>query len=221
MSWYLRKEWVDQDSGIEGVVIHYTWSPRGQGADFGRFHDSRPLQQADDGKRMKVLAMPRQVWVDGDGWSDEYTFHYLFEVFQDGRSWTTELFSEEIESRELEYVDHDGAITNICLHWAVGDWMAPVYSPMEDPRFPADSEFASIRYYGYWDKPRYHHAKASMMDQIPLPHLWRARIWGPRGSTVLQQYHIGHMYPEEEQAEGFLGPDGPTAEFASSWAHQM
>jgi hypothetical protein len=92
---------------------------------------------------------------------------------------------------------------------------------MEDPRFPADSEFASIRYYGYWDKPRFHHAKAKMLEALPLPHVWRARIWGPRGSSVLQQYHIGRMYPEHEQREVFLGPDGPTHEFGSSWVYLL
>ena len=221
MSWYLRKEWIDQDDGIEGVVIHYTSSPRGRGVDFGHFHDSRPLQQAGGGRRMKVLAMPRQVWTDGAGWCDEYTFHYRFEVFAAGAKLDHRALQRRHREPRARIRDQDGAITNICIHWAVGDWMAPVYSPMEDPRFPADSEFASIRYYGYWDKPRYHQAKAAMMAQIPLPHLWRSRIWGPRGSTVVQQYHIGHMYPENEQAETFLGPDGRTTEFASSWTHQM
>ncbi len=92
---------------------------------------------------------------------------------------------------------------------------------MEDPRFPEDSEFASIRYYAYWDKPRFHHVKAEMLAQIPLPHLWRAKMWGPRGSTIVQQYHIGHMYPEHEQSEVFLGPEGPAAEFGSSWTHLL
>lgn len=221
MSWYLRKEWTDQDAGIDAVVIHFGWSALGRPANFSASHRSRELQDWGNGRRGKVLAMPRSVWDEEWGWCSEYAMHYGFEVIQGENRWTTEMFTEEIASRELEYVDDSGYITNICLHWAVGDWSAPTYSPMEDERFPADSEFASMRYYGYWDKPRYHHAKWEMLRDLPLPHRWRARIWGPRGSTVLQQYHIGHMFPEDEQTEFFLGPDGATGEFGSSWAHEM
>ena len=224
MSWYLRKEWVDQEDGIENVILHYTWSPQGGWPDWGRHHQSRVLLDAGGypRRREKVIAMPREIWDDGRGAAHpEYRLHYFFEVFQHGRQWTTDLFTEEIACRDLEYVDHSGWITNICIYWAVDDWRAPIYSPMEDPRFPMESEFTSERYYAYWDKDRYHHAKFHMLGEIPLPHHWRSRMWGPRGSTVVQQYHVGRMYPPEEKGETWLGPDGPSDPGGNYWMHQL
>jgi hypothetical protein len=94
--------------------------------------------------------MPRGVHDEhGGGLSLEYRLHYFFEVWQDGRNWHTDLESQDIVYRDMEYVDNEGWVTHLCVYWSVYDWQAPVYSPMEDPRFPADSEFTSERYYAY------------------------------------------------------------------------
>jgi hypothetical protein len=224
MRWYLRKDWEDADDGIDAVVIHHTTTPRGEEPDWGRDHVWRPL--LDHGglprRRSKVLALPTAVWSDyHGGWDVEFLLHHYFEVYQHGARWSTPTYTEEIVSKPLEFVDPTGLITNICIHWAVGDWEAPTYSPMEEYRFPADSPFASVRYYGYQDKDRYHHEKAQMLAQIDRPHHWQGRMWGPAGARLLQQYHIGRMYPDEEKAELFYGPEGPTAPCADSWVHEL
>ncbi|MDX1621109.1 MAG: hypothetical protein R3320_08975 [Nitriliruptorales bacterium] len=222
MGWYLAKGWEDQDDGIDMVLVHYSWSPLGHGPDWGAVHECRVLEDLGGfpRRRRKVLSMPAAVW-DGGGWNPEFALHHYFEVFQRGGQWTTQLYTEEIASRELEFYDEPGLITNICIYWGVGDFTAPVYSPMEDPRFPSDSEFTSIRYYDYQDKARYHWAKAQMLSEIPPPHRWWARMWGPRGSTLVQQYHIGRMYPEDQQGEFFYGPDGVTHAGGSHWTHLL
>lgn len=223
MGWYLTKGWYDQGDGIDAVLIHYTWSPSGHGPDWRRVHECRALLDVGGSPRgrKKVLSMPT-AWDDGHGGrSHEYALHYYFEVFQHGGQWSSELFSEQIASRELEFYDESGYITNLCIHWSVDSWEAPVYSPMEEPRFPHDSEFASIRYYAYQDKPRYHEAKYHMLAQIPPPHRWRGRMWGPQGATLIQQYHVGRTHPEHERAEGFLGPNGRTEACGDSWVHHL
>jgi hypothetical protein len=210
MGWYYPRSWIDREDGIEGVVIHYTWTPVGHWPDWGRHHESRVLADAGGFPRMrrKVLRMPARVYDESRGGAvPEYALHSFFEVHQD--------------ARELEYVDSDGWITNICIYWGVNGWEAPVYSPMEDPRFPADSEFTSERYYSYWDKDRYHVTKFHMLQQLPLPHRWRARMWGPRGATLVQQYHVGRTYPEHEKFETWLGPDGPGEPNANYWVHPL
>jgi hypothetical protein len=223
VSWYLRKEWVDQEDGIDLVVIHYAWTPLGHHPDWSWGHEWRPMQDAggDPRRRVKVLTLPREVSDDSRGANREYAFHHFFEVYQNGHPWSTDTFTEEIVCRDLEFVDEHGWITNICIHWAVDDWTAPVFSPMEDPRFPMDSEFTSLRYYGYNDKPRYHEAKFHMMQHIPLPHYWRSTMWGPRGARLLQQYHVGRTFPEHESTEFFLGPNGPTQPTGDCWVHEL
>jgi hypothetical protein len=224
VSWYLVKDWTDSEGGIENVVIHYTWTPPGQWPDWSWGHESRVLQ--DHGgyprRRAKVLRMPREVRDVEHGWtSPEYRFHYFYEVFQNGHQWTTDLFSEDIVYRDLEYVDESGWITNICIYWSVGDWTAPIYSPMEDPRFPPDSEFTSERYYSYWDKERFHHSKFHMLRQLDRPLRWQSRMWGPRGAPLVQQYHVGRMYPPEEKSEMWLGPEGPSGPGENYWVHHL
>jgi hypothetical protein len=223
MTWYLTKTWTDPDGEVDAVQIHYMWTPVGDGPFFDGTHQTRWL--ADWGglprRRGKVLSLPRSIWTGGR-WSDDgFALHHYFEVHGRHGRWTTDTVTEEIVTRDLEFVDHQGAITNICIHWAVDNWMAPTYSPMEDDRFPADGEFASVHYYGYEDKPRFHRTKAEMLYQIPLPHRWRARMWGPRGSTLVQQYHVGHLYPEHERGEAYVGPDGMTMPCGSHWVHQL
>lgn len=223
MTWYLAKTWIDPDDSVDAVQIHYMWTPIGDGPYFDGTHDVRWLGDwgGEPRRRGKVLSMPRAIWKEG-GWShDGYALHHYFEVFGRHGRWTSDTFTEEIVPRDLEFVDDYGGITNICIYWAVGDWSSPTYSPMEDPRFPADSEFASVRYYSYQDKDRYHRTKAHMLQQIDLPHRWQARMWGPRGSTLVQQYHLGRMYPDHERLEAFYGPDGVTQPGGSHWVHYL
>ena len=224
MSWYLRKDWEDTDDGIDAVVIHYATTPRGEGPDWGRDHQWRPLQ--DHGgfprRRSKVLSLPTSVWSNyHGGWDVEFLLHYYFEVYRGGGQWSTQTYTEEIVSKQLEFVDEPGWITNICIYWAVGTWEAPTYTPMEDYRFPQDSEFGSLRYYGYQDKARFHYSKTLMLDRIERPHYWQGRMWGPVGATLLQQYHIGRMYPEDQKGEFFYGPDGSSAPGGNYWVHQL
>lgn len=221
MTWYLTKTWTDPDDSVDAVQIHYMWTPHGEGPFWDGGHEVRWLSDHGGGHRVKVLSMPTAIRRDGGWSSDGFDLHHYFEVFSRNGRWTSDTFTEEIVTRDLEFVDEYGGITNICVHWGVGDWSAPAFSPMEDPRFPADSEFASIRYYGYQDKPRYHGTKSHLLQQLDLPHRWRARMWGPRGSTIVQQYHLGRMYPEHEATEAFYGPDGVTHPGGSHWVHHL
>jgi hypothetical protein len=225
VSWYYPKGWTDAEAGVEQVLIHYTWTPPTQWPDWSWGHETRVLQDLGGfpRQRLKVLRMPREVWDMENGWpTPEYRFHYYFEVFQGGGRWTTDLFSEDIVYRDLEYVDHDGWITHICIYWSVGDWNAPVYSPMEDPRFPIDSEFRATKYYSYWDKERFHYEKYHMLRGLELPHRFQSRMWGPRGGDLLQQYHVGHMYPPEEKSETWIGPNGASPPGGDNcWVHHL
>lgn len=43
--WYLKKEFVDTEPGIEAVTIPYTWLPIGKPADWSAIHESRSMER--------------------------------------------------------------------------------------------------------------------------------------------------------------------------------
>ena len=214
VSWYYPKGWTDQEDGVEQVAIHYTCTPPEPVA--GLVLGARVARP---GGPRRVPAQPAQGAAHAPGRSGtcrtggrrpEYRFHYYFEVFQNGHRWTTDLFSEDIVYRDLEYADDHGWTTNICIYWGVGDWAAPVYSPMEDPRFPADSEFRSTKYYSYWDKERFHHEKFRMLQALDRPHRWRARMYGPRGARWSSSTtSVGCSLPRRRTSSGWARTAGP------------
>jgi hypothetical protein len=151
--------------------------------------------------RVKVLRMPASVWNPQTSTFDEhYLFHYFFEVWQNGRNWTTPPVSEEIVSKEIEYVDWRGNVSGLCAHWSVYDGDAFVYAPTETAefieRFGENSEFRSHKFYGHPDRNFFARAKWALVQQLPLPRRWRTKVWGPKGAPLIQGWHVGFVdYP--------------------------
>src|SRR5437879_3812866 len=108
--WYLKKTWLDQESGINDVVIHYTFTPL-QGPDWRQPHEVRRMEKnatvkqglggttlssedsvatlqvterpvaAPPNARVKVIKMPSSVFNPATGRLDEnYLFHYFYDV---------------------------------------------------------------------------------------------------------------------------------------------
>ena len=166
----------------------------------------RPAK-APDNARVRVIKMPTGMWNPTvNSWSEQYLFHHYYEVHQNGQVWNTELFTEEIISREVEYVDYDGNVVGTCAHWSVFDFDATQYCPSEIPEFVArfgeDNELRSYKFYNHPDRSYFLRSKALSIRDIPLPHRWRSKVWGPRGSKVVQGWHVGYLDtipPEREQ----------------------
>ena len=119
MSWYyLEKEFYDYADDIEGVNIHYVWTPLGGIADWENQRASRfmPLVQSSSSLslssptpatgvtspspaplRKKILKLPQRILDPHSGTlTDRYLLHHYFEVFQDGRRYYSPLYTEEI-----------------------------------------------------------------------------------------------------------------------------
>jgi hypothetical protein len=149
--------------------------------------------------RVKIIKLPARIQDPraSGGWTENYLFHHYYEVFQGGRVWTTDLFTEEIVSREVELVDWKGNATGACAHWAVFDFDATQYVPSETrefvERYGEDNDFRSHKFYRHPNRDQYQREKFRMMSDIPLPHVWRSRVWGPRGATVIQGWHVAYL----------------------------
>lgn len=215
--WYLKKTWVDCEEDIVGVHIHYACTPCDQVPNWDAPHQRWPMSgsllltpacvrdgavapPAENGQRQHVLKLPCEVWdAEREEWTPHYLLHYFYEVFETGRHWQTEVFSDEIISRDLEYIDWEGRLSSVCIYWSVSDWDAAVWMPTEDPRFTEafgeNHERRSINFYHSSMKPRFSVEKWNLMKQFPLPWRWTGRIYAPKGAVVRQRWHTGNLSP--------------------------
>jgi hypothetical protein len=222
LHWYLKKEYWDTSDDIEWVGIHYTWVPFGQAPDWNAHRESRFMpageelrtgvgltgkalppyvpQQIHHRLRKKILKMPNDIWDEAAGvWTGEYNLHYYYEVLQRGERSNTPVYTDEIRTREVILLSPNHVISGSCAYWSVSDWDAPQFSPTEDPRFVSmygeDSPLRSFKLYGTPEhlQDSFSRAKKALVDKIPLPHRFTARISAPVGMPVRLRFHVGQQ----------------------------
>ena len=183
----LTKVWMDQDSGIQMVEIRYTWSPLGEPATWDGREEAEVMMEipnTDPKVRQAVIEIPRYL---ND--QDSYQLHHRFMFVKDGREQFTQIFSEEIVSKEIPYVDQQGRITEVRLLWGVNGWTAQNWTQAKlaglnlqtvPTRAGHDREGEGIA-----DDAIY-----ELIQTVPLPRRYNAKVWGPRGATVEYVYQL-------------------------------
>lgn len=228
MSFYIKKTFIDAQPAIELVNIHYTWTLVGEMPNWEAHRETRMMPRGgvlvrgmggttvdesghyvqtaserielpDDGIRRKVLRLPKEILDPRTGrYTDNYAFHHYFEVFSHGRRELSPLYSEEIVSKEVEYIDFQGVLGGMCIFWGIYDWDAPQYQPTEEPnfiaRFGEDNPFRSHKFYGAEDKENFSRIRSEMLASLPMPRRFVGKIRGPRGGQVFQRWHVGNMW---------------------------
>jgi hypothetical protein len=226
MTFYMKKSFEDPAPDIELVNIHYSWTPAGEPPNWDAYRETRMMPRGgvllkgmggttldesgewgqsvvervelpDDGIRRKVLRLPNGIQVDGS-FHEHYAFHHYFEVFHQGQRHHSPLFSEDIVTKEIEYIDHVGNIGGMCVYWSIYDWDAPQYSPTEEQNFVAwygeDNPFRSHKLYASENKDEFLRIRSEMVAALPMPRRFVTRIRGPRGAELQQGWHVGGMY---------------------------
>ena len=116
--YYLEKEFYDYADDIEGVNIHYLWTPLGGIAEWENQRATRfmPLVQSPTQPdprfqspasgvtsptpprlRKKLLKLPQRIPDPETGApTDRYLLYHYFEVFQDGHRYYSPLYTEEV-----------------------------------------------------------------------------------------------------------------------------
>ena len=189
MSFYLHKEWIDQEDGIEHVFIHYAVSLLGAMPDWSRNAQTReliPEGECNRKRRGKVIKLPRQL--DGQ---ENYHLHYFFRVDKGFRELTTKVFVEEIVADgSLTFIDYGGHYTNVCLYWSINGWRAPNYSTMFEDGTSLDHPLSSLHFYGRAHDGTYVYERFKWLQSISPPHIYRGKVHGPRSARVAHCYHI-------------------------------
>jgi hypothetical protein len=182
----LTKLWVDPGPGIDTMEIRYTWCRHGEephwdGDEYAEV--MAVLPDTDPPVRTAALEVPR--CLDGD---DSYVLHYRFGPGGEHITGYTPVISEEIVSAEVEYVDQDGDLTEVRVLWSVGGPGAPNWSQatldglppaVRGPTGRADEQE------GLTDDAIY-----ELVQTVPLPRRYVARVGGPRGAEVEYVYQL-------------------------------
>jgi hypothetical protein len=184
-SFYIKRSFVDTIPGIELVNIHYTWTPLGQAPNWEAHRETRVMPRGgtlvrgmggttideqgqsvqtssetieipDDGTRRKIIKLPVEIPDAASGkYTDNYLFHHYYEVFVNGKREQSPLYTEEIVSKEVEFVDYQGNLGGMCIYWSIYDWDSPQYQPTEEPNFIArygeENPYRSFKFYGCED----------------------------------------------------------------------
>jgi hypothetical protein len=241
MSFYMKRSFVDTQPGIELVNIHYTWTPVGQQPNWEAHRETRAMPRGgvlvrgmggttldesgnaiqtlsqtvelpDDGTRRKVIRVPSDVWDPAQNKHVEnYDLHHYFEVFREGKRELSPVYTEEIVSQEVEFVDQQGTLGGMCIYWSLYDWDAPQYQPTEVPEFiekyGEDSPFRSFKFYGSSDMEEFARIRSELLKTLPTPRRFVGKIRGPKGAQVVQSWHVGGLWTPNklERWESYWG----------------
>jgi hypothetical protein len=183
----LAKVWVDNSPNTRTVEIRYTWSKLGgepiwQGKEEAQVMAAVP--NTEPPIRLASIEIPR--YVDH---KPNYLLHYRFGGGGEYHEGFNHVFSEEIVSREVSYIDDEGLITGVRVLWGVGGWSAPNWSQARLKGLKLathqrkDTRGTSSE--GITDDAIY-----ELVQTVPLPRSFVARVWGPKGATVEYAFQL-------------------------------
>jgi hypothetical protein len=194
----LTKVWIDHEANPETIEIRYTWSPLGQPARWEGEEEAEVMAVVPNTTpqvRQAVLEIPR--YLDGQ---ESYLLHYRFSGGGEHRSRFSDVFTEEIVSHEISYTDTEGRITEVRVLWGVNGWATPNWTQaklaglnlqMIPTRAGHDIEGEGIA-----DDAIY-----ELIQTVPLPRRYVAKVSGPRGATVeyvFQLLRTNSPLPEDD-----------------------
>jgi hypothetical protein len=184
----LTKIWIDPRPDFENVEIRYKWLPLAEGVTFNGDEDSEVMAVVPNTNprvREAIIEIPRYVKNQ-----DNYSFHYQFlPGGTQGQGPLSPVFTEEIVAREVEYIDHDGWVTEVRVVWGVGGWTAPNLSRMDldglvlniAPDAPGHDREGE----GIADEAIY-----ELISTVPLPRRWVGKVWGPKANTIEYAFQL-------------------------------
>jgi len=169
------------------VEIRYTWTPLGGAAKWEGQEETEVMTVVPNTNprlRQGVIEIPR--YLDN---KDSYQVHYRFVFVRGGREEFSPIFTEEIVAQEVPYVDTEGRITEVRLLWGVNGWTAQNWTQARlaglnlqmIPTRPGHD----IEGEGIADDAIY-----ELIQTVPLPRRYVAKVWWLRGATVESSYQL-------------------------------
>ncbi len=191
---YLRKEWLDQEDGIDRVTFNMTLGPANLPADWSRTQSfiMMPEWGTSPLRRTWIVRLPTHL--DGQ---DQYLFHYFFQVYYaNGEERLSSMFAQLIQPHEIEYIDYAGELVNVRLRWSLNDWSYAQDTELEADGIEWGGEF-SVSSAPYRAKDRlYQNGRILVMRRLPVPRRFRGLIWAPKGAEIRYCFQLVRYRPE-------------------------
>ncbi|MGH9024389.1 MAG: hypothetical protein ACRDV9_15075 [Acidimicrobiia bacterium] len=172
----VAKVWVDQEPDIEVVEVAHICTGFGEAARFDgreRCAVMEVVPGSDPLVRRAILEIPR--FFDA---GDAYLLHYRFRSGSRNGETLSPVFTEEIVSAEVEYLDLEGALDEVRVLWSVRGWSAPNWSPAAVDGSAQRSAFPPARLTANGSRP------------VGSAKRFVARVSGPRGASVEYVYQL-------------------------------
>ncbi|MBI3038945.1 hypothetical protein HYY75_07850 [bacterium] len=191
---YIKKEWVDQEDGIEKVTLNVAFGHPQLPADWTNteVYVMMPEWGSIPLKRSWVIRIPSHF----EG-KDKYLFHYYFQSFHaNGPERVSHAFTQLISPQEFEYIDYSGDFVFVRLHWSVGNWSYVQDSDFEVDGITWGSDFSVSQAPFRWNDRLYQNGRAKEMQKLPIPRHFRCFIWVPKGAVINYCFQLIRICPE-------------------------
>lgn len=219
---FLRKEWRDPEDGIETVLLHWTTSHVEQEPNWTRTRQATVMiPQLATYPVLRICSlwvMPpfsrRRLLTAASEDGLRFLLHSFCEVIQRGRTWSTEVTSQEMRSVMITRSDQSAECTQAFLYYSLDalthvNWV-PMFLeglPIKYQCLPSLPEHQpSAEEYRAWAR-RYR-----LVTCLPTPHTFRGQIWGPAHTRALYTVYLsrqGTYNPFNEGGFWLLRDGGP------------
>lgn len=184
---HLTKVWVDSTPSTGTIEIRYTWTKLGETPKWDGHEQALVMPVVPNtSPALRVATIELPFSVDDE---PNYLLHYRFGGGGESREGFDHSFTEEIVSREVEYIDNDGEVTEVRLLWGVGGWSAPNWSQAQLQGLKVGSVNGEAatgpKGHGIADQAMY-----ELVQTVPLPRRFVARVWAPKGATVEYAFQL-------------------------------
>ena len=198
---FLSREWQDPEDGIEAVLLHWQATPLGQEPNWRRAHAQTmmtPQATSAPVRRRSTLWVTLPFTQKSLSKAKEqecptgFLLHSFCEVIQRGRTWNTEVTSQEIRSVTVAHVDPSAECAQAMLYYSLDNLahMNCVFMALEglSPRTQMRGVAPEGKESDNALKARLRRTKR--VAQLPLPHIFYGQIWGPVGARAFYSVYF-------------------------------
>lgn len=201
---FLSKEWQDPEDGIEMVILRWTstllgskprWKRASQAAVMVPQPATSPVL-----RRCSIWITPpfphKQVLAEEVENSKEgFLLYSFFEFVQRGRTWSTEMSSQELRAVTISHADPSSECSSAFLYYSLDDLKTINRVPMLLKGLTANGQPLPILPDGMLNKKE-SAAQAQRYElnaRLPSPHIFQAQLWGPKDTRALYAVYFSRQ----------------------------